>query len=216
MQCKAQRCYESQSRQLKNEGEKIFPRFARTDRRHSHCLCQWPYHPKNASYGPANRLLFIFFICFFPRLNMLMSYGGGLRLFFVIFPSFLTSQAERLGLFSRSFFLWLIVSFCCDPSLNCRDCRGSSNGSYWNSRAQCVRVWDRTGIGYNTQCITHRVEVHHIGYQKARWECPFLASIPHSFPFPRVRLTNTTAWNCPTFSGPLWLQMHCLHKYPYQ
>ena len=30
VQCKAQRCYESQSRQLKNEGEKIFPRFART------------------------------------------------------------------------------------------------------------------------------------------------------------------------------------------
>lgn len=25
-----------------------------------------------------------------------------------------------------------------------------------------MRVWDRTGIGYNTQCITHRVEVHHI------------------------------------------------------
>jgi len=30
VQCKAQRCYESQSRQLKNEGEKIFLRFTRT------------------------------------------------------------------------------------------------------------------------------------------------------------------------------------------
>ena len=29
VQCKAQRCYESQSRQLKNEGEKNLPRFAR-------------------------------------------------------------------------------------------------------------------------------------------------------------------------------------------
>ena len=35
MQCKAKRCYESQSRQLKNEGEKIFPRFARTDRQYA-------------------------------------------------------------------------------------------------------------------------------------------------------------------------------------
>jgi len=37
-ECKAQRCYESQSRQLKNEGEKIFPRFARligATRRHT-------------------------------------------------------------------------------------------------------------------------------------------------------------------------------------
>jgi len=53
VQCKAQRCYESQSRQLKNEGEKIFPRFARTDPR---CLRQWPYHSKNASYGPAHTI----------------------------------------------------------------------------------------------------------------------------------------------------------------
>ena len=30
VQCKAQRCYESQSRKPKNEGEKNFPRFART------------------------------------------------------------------------------------------------------------------------------------------------------------------------------------------
>jgi len=52
VQCKAQRCYESQSRQLKNEGEKIFPRFARTDGRYPHCLRQWPYYSKNASYGP--------------------------------------------------------------------------------------------------------------------------------------------------------------------
>ena len=43
---------ESQSRQLKNEGEKIFPRFARTDRHCPHYLRQWPYHSKNASYGP--------------------------------------------------------------------------------------------------------------------------------------------------------------------
>ena len=33
MQCKARRCHESPSRQLKNEGEKKFPRSARTDRR---------------------------------------------------------------------------------------------------------------------------------------------------------------------------------------
>ena len=52
VQCKAQRWYESQSRQLKNEGEKIFPCFARTDRHYPHCLRQWPYRSKNASYGP--------------------------------------------------------------------------------------------------------------------------------------------------------------------
>jgi len=52
VQCKAQRCYESQSRQLKNEGEKIFPRFARTDGHYPRCLRQWLYHSKNASYGP--------------------------------------------------------------------------------------------------------------------------------------------------------------------
>ena len=54
MQCKAQRCYDSQSRQLKYEGEKKFsalcadgsPLCAST-----HCLRQWPYHSKNASYG---------------------------------------------------------------------------------------------------------------------------------------------------------------------
>ena len=34
-QSKVQRCYDSQSRQLKNEGEKFFPRFARTDRRYA-------------------------------------------------------------------------------------------------------------------------------------------------------------------------------------
>ena len=33
--CKAQRWYESQSRQLNNEGEKNFPRFAQTDRRYA-------------------------------------------------------------------------------------------------------------------------------------------------------------------------------------
>ena len=33
--CKAQRWYESQSRRLNNEGEKIFPRFARTDRHYA-------------------------------------------------------------------------------------------------------------------------------------------------------------------------------------
>jgi len=54
MHCKAQRCYESQSRQLKNEDEKIFPRFTQTDCRYPHCLRQWPYHSKNASYGPAD------------------------------------------------------------------------------------------------------------------------------------------------------------------
>ena len=33
--CKAQRWYESQSRRLNNEGEKFFPRFARTNRRYA-------------------------------------------------------------------------------------------------------------------------------------------------------------------------------------
>jgi len=32
--------------------KKIFPRFARTDRHYPHYLRQWPYHSKNASYGP--------------------------------------------------------------------------------------------------------------------------------------------------------------------
>jgi len=56
VQCKAQRCYESQSRQLKHEGEKFSvlcmdgsPLCAST-----HCLRQWPYHSKNASYGPGS------------------------------------------------------------------------------------------------------------------------------------------------------------------
>ena len=57
MQCKAQRCYESQSKQLKNEGEKIFPRYARTDGHYPRCLRQWPYHSKNASYGPVIEVL---------------------------------------------------------------------------------------------------------------------------------------------------------------
>ena len=35
VQCKARRYYESPSRQQKNEGEKIFPRFARRDRRYA-------------------------------------------------------------------------------------------------------------------------------------------------------------------------------------
>jgi len=38
--------------QLKNEGEKIFPCFTQMDGRYPHCLRQWPYHSKNASYGP--------------------------------------------------------------------------------------------------------------------------------------------------------------------
>ena len=54
-QCKAQRCYDSQSRQLKNEGEKFFSAL-RADgtplRPSTHCLRQCPYHSKNASYGP--------------------------------------------------------------------------------------------------------------------------------------------------------------------
>ena len=33
--CKAQKWYESQSRRLNNEGEKIFPRVARTDGRYA-------------------------------------------------------------------------------------------------------------------------------------------------------------------------------------
>jgi len=38
--CKAQRWYKNQSRRLNNEGEKIFPRFARTDRRYAPlCTC---------------------------------------------------------------------------------------------------------------------------------------------------------------------------------
>ena len=35
LQCKARRCHESPSWEVKNEGEKIFPRFARTDRRYA-------------------------------------------------------------------------------------------------------------------------------------------------------------------------------------
>ena len=31
---------------------KNFLRFAWTDRRYPHCFRQWPYHSKNASYGP--------------------------------------------------------------------------------------------------------------------------------------------------------------------
>ena len=47
--CKAQKWYESQSRRLNNEGEKFFPRFARTDRRYAPlCTCQSLY--KIASY----------------------------------------------------------------------------------------------------------------------------------------------------------------------
>jgi len=56
VQCKAQRCYESQSRQLKNEGAKNFSALHADDRRlraSTHCLRQWPYHSKNASYRPA-------------------------------------------------------------------------------------------------------------------------------------------------------------------
>ena len=47
-ECKAQRCYESQSRQLKNEGEKIFPCFVRTDRCYAPLvlwtLCNWRHN----------------------------------------------------------------------------------------------------------------------------------------------------------------------------
>ena len=50
--CKAQRWYESQSRRLNNEGEKFFPRFARTDR-HYAPLCTHQSQHKIASYGPA-------------------------------------------------------------------------------------------------------------------------------------------------------------------
>ena len=35
LQCKARRCHESPSWEVKNEGEKIFPRFARTDQRYA-------------------------------------------------------------------------------------------------------------------------------------------------------------------------------------
>ena len=35
VQCKAQWCYESQSRQLKNRGDKIFPCFVQIDRRYA-------------------------------------------------------------------------------------------------------------------------------------------------------------------------------------
>jgi len=43
VQCKAQRCYERQFRQQKNEDEKFFPHFTRMDQ---HCLHQWPYTTK--------------------------------------------------------------------------------------------------------------------------------------------------------------------------
>jgi len=57
-ECKAQRCYESQSRQLKNEGEKIFPRFAWTDRRYAPLYTTFAsahsYRSEMDSYGPAH------------------------------------------------------------------------------------------------------------------------------------------------------------------
>ena len=37
---------------VKNEGEKFFPHFERMDRHYPHCLHQWLYHSKNASYRP--------------------------------------------------------------------------------------------------------------------------------------------------------------------
>ena len=49
--CKAQRWYESQSRRLNNEGERFFPRFARTD---------WRYAPLRTalrSASPKTKLL---------------------------------------------------------------------------------------------------------------------------------------------------------------
>jgi len=49
---KAQRWYESQSRRLNNEGENLFPRFARTDR-HYAPLGTFQSQYKIASYGPA-------------------------------------------------------------------------------------------------------------------------------------------------------------------
>jgi len=56
VQCKAQRCYESQSRQLKYEGEKKFFALC-TDSLplhiSMHCLHQWPFHSKIAFYSPA-------------------------------------------------------------------------------------------------------------------------------------------------------------------
>jgi len=49
--CKPRRRYESQSRQLKNEGEKIFR--ASRGRISYYCLWQSPYHYKILSYVPA-------------------------------------------------------------------------------------------------------------------------------------------------------------------
>jgi len=53
VQCKAQRCYESQSRQLKNEGENFFL--------HLHCLCHWQVWPQTkffvTGYTPTKKLL---------------------------------------------------------------------------------------------------------------------------------------------------------------
>ena len=54
--CKAKRWYESQHRRLNNEGEKIFPRFMRTDRRYAPlctAFCSASPNYKIASYGPA-------------------------------------------------------------------------------------------------------------------------------------------------------------------
>jgi len=51
VQCKAQRFYDSQSRQLKNEGEKFLPRFARTDRRYA------PLHTTFASGRTTQKML---------------------------------------------------------------------------------------------------------------------------------------------------------------
>ena len=49
--CKAQRWYKSQSRRLNNEGEKIFPHFARTDRRYT------PLRTAFRSASPKTKLL---------------------------------------------------------------------------------------------------------------------------------------------------------------
>jgi len=67
-QCKAQRCYESQSRQLKNEGEKFFPRFARTDRRYPNCLRRGRTTQKMLPTGLYKQYLYFHFTLTFGKL----------------------------------------------------------------------------------------------------------------------------------------------------
>jgi len=59
VQCKAQRCYESQSRQLKNEGENFSALCAERSAlcASMHCLPQWQWHYKIALYRSAHYVM---------------------------------------------------------------------------------------------------------------------------------------------------------------